>query len=563
MKSMSYCFKVRIREFRAGSKYLKLVLASSLAFSSFISSASSAQDVGAWNGTFGDSNPSGAQIAVGGDSEIYPYLGDWSLVSSTGSSSAPDFFSADLPPCSDVETNTCIVSVSAKQNSQKNWSSGSLSTFQLQQSPDGLSGLPQVTNTESVFAASNRGNYIDPMPTIPTNWPSDLANDLPAGGVSSVWNLANASHVGGADYLVRINITGSQMQKYKYPNIVNSDLLTKNFLRILSANIIPISGNVREDFPNNTSFKVQVRLGSISNGLWGWFSSRSSSPTIDFTPGDNSVITLSGTPVNVPVGITPSVSSDQFKQIIDAENTRLLTQPSCTWLVGRYDVDGPYGCFFGVDGGNAKNLSGTTWWDSNFLQMSDWSQGSSNQTSTTVNNYVTQLGGLKTYANESLWSFSSSSTPSQSGYCQTTSGNAFTRGFVGLVASNSSVLSTAGPTWDPVDQSFNYQVSSPHANVDGSPNVGDYSLVIPLSQAQCRWGNTLSNAKATIQVIGDDQSSKIITSVFRKDSNFLYFDVAGFRYSNPKIKIRLTSNISQTIKKGAPTNKPKQKNKSK
>ncbi len=78
--------------------------------------------------------------------------------------------------------------------------------------------------------------------------------------------------------------------------------------------------------------------------------------------------------------------------------------------------------------------------------------------------------------------------------------------------------------------------------MDGKLNQGYYSLVLPLALAECRWGKDLAQAKAVVSIVSDDGASQVAIATFKISENLLIFNVSGFNYSAPKIKISLATN---------------------
>jgi TonB family protein len=119
---------------------------------------------------------------------------------------------------------------------------------------------------------------------------------------------------------------------------------------------------------------------------------------------------------------------------------------------------------------------------------------------------------------------------------------------------------TSAPTWDPSDKTFSFQVASPHFGLNGSLNTGYYSLILPKSLAECRWGKNISQAKIVVSVISSDGNSNVGTSSYSVKDNLLTFNISGFTFSSPTIKIGLAVAATPTPTASptpTPTPKPK------
>ena len=163
-------------------------------------------------------------------------------------------------------------------------------------------------------------------------------------------------------------------------------------------------------------------------------------------------------------------------------------------------------------------------------------------------------GGVKTAATISVWrvdtsrlseAYTGQSTESQRCLAELYGKGA--RVFLGAVMSNASLYQNTPPSWDEVNKSFVFKVASPHLDQNGKPNKGSYTLYIPLEQAKCRWGNATTNAKAEVQVVNSDGKSSITTIAATTENENLRFNIAGFGYSSPTIKIRMGNDISGPI----------------
>ena len=97
--------------------------------------------------------------------------------------------------------------------------------------------------------------------------------------------------------------------------------------------------------------------------------------------------------------------------------------------------------------------------------------------------------------------------------------------------------------WDESSQSFVFKVASPHLDEHGQPNKGSYTLYIPTEMAKCRWGEATSSAKAEVQIVNSDGKTSVTTLVATTEDGNLRFNIAGFGYSSPTIKIRMGKDV--------------------
>jgi hypothetical protein len=116
------------------------------------------------------------------------------------------------------------------------------------------------------------------------------------------------------------------------------------------------------------------------------------------------------------------------------------------------------------------------------------------------------------------------------------------RVLLGAVSSNATLYQQTPPTWDSENKTFTFKVSSPHLDALGKQNKGFYSLQIPIEQAKCRWGDDASLPRAQVEIISQDGKTSITTAVAMNQNGMLKFNIAGFGYSAPSIRIKMSKN---------------------
>jgi hypothetical protein len=120
-------------------------------------------------------------------------------------------------------------------------------------------------------------------------------------------------------------------------------------------------------------------------------------------------------------------------------------------------------------------------------------------------------------------------------------------GKIALVSSNATLYSAFPPAWDAAEQTLAYQVGSLHLDHKGEIHKGHFNLAVPKNFAKCLWGENILNAKATVAVTNSDGTNNVATSALTQDDQMIYFKVAGFTFSTPRIKVKLeTSKVAPT-----------------
>jgi hypothetical protein len=118
-------------------------------------------------------------------------------------------------------------------------------------------------------------------------------------------------------------------------------------------------------------------------------------------------------------------------------------------------------------------------------------------------------------------------------------------GVSGVVATNATLYLSTPPVFNSASGTLDYQVSSPHLDRNGQPNIGTYDLLIKSDVARCLYGYTSAPVQASVSIISADGTSQIATSVLSEKDGWLHLYVAGFGYSAPTLRVKLEQQMSQ------------------
>jgi hypothetical protein len=394
-----------------------------------------------------------------------------------------------IPACSSSILIGCIEKVEYKKSNQS-WLKATLSTKEIikrngQISPGGRNSSGVISNSEI------------------NEWPADLVNHAPAAGRASYWNFSQAPHGGGTDYLLRVNIAGVNSAAPTWSN--------GKVQRYLEMGIFPVDGFTEYQFPDDLEIKVRLKLGPIAKDLWGWFDGRVINPsvTLDVDSADG-IVEIAGEPSKTPIGLTP-------KKKISEIGSELVSI---------------FNCPAGLPPSMCPSKSGLKWFSTD-----------GNAEVATFAKFEKGFGSIATAGVKSEWWIKTTRWPDVATVRDCPSEQ---NGFTGIVTTNATMYGTAAPTWDPVDKSFSFQVASPHFGVNGSPNRGYYSLVLPKSLAECRWGKNISQLKIVVSIVYADGDINVGTSNYTVKNNLLTFNIAGFTYSSPTIKVGLAATPNST-----------------
>ena len=426
---------------------------------------------------------------------------DYSFTVTQQSPTPFQYFRVVLSPCSsiarsDKNYDACIENVSFRKIGAQNWTQASLAKVQL--------GEPTTTIKKS-------GDLVVGKPIS-----SDPQLLRPPGDRATIWNLPSSPHAKGSTYLVRAAIA--------HPGADNISYVDGGLQRLFSLEIVPISftasgGMITQDqflveeFPEGYEYRLRLHLGVYVKAISGWFFGRVQNPSIERN-GPEGFLDVSGVPGRVPVGVTDVFPTPNVpKKYLD----KCAGLEYCYWTAKTFGK----GTFFtALDGIDPEILA----------------------------DFEAVPGGVKTAATLTSWEMDSSRLSQvvgpDAGYRECVE-NLYGKGarvLLGAVSSNATLYQQTPPTWDNENKTFTFKVSSPHLDALGKPNKGFYSLQIPIEQAKCRWGDDASLPRAQVEIISQDGKSSITTAVAMNQNGMLKFNIAGFGYSAPSIRIKMSKN---------------------
>ena len=111
----------------------------------------------------------------------------------------------------------------------------------------------------------------------------------------------------------------------------------------------------------------------------------------------------------------------------------------------------------------------------------------------------------------------------------------------GLISSNATVVRPNPPSWNSAEKTLEFDIASPHFELDGKVKSGYYAVAVEENVARCLWGQDINAAKATVTILpADGSASTIINTEVTKSSNgYFQFFATGFHYSANKVAIKL------------------------
>jgi hypothetical protein len=400
---------------------------------------------------------------------------------------------------------------------------------------DCVSGVEATGNNGKSLEVKNLG----PLETSPdTVFKGNSDFELPTGAQPFIVDIPGAPHEGGSNYLVTVVDNGHKLPKEKkFTHLgiqaaiwavqlksgtytlskVGTTLEDNRYLGLTSTygsscdeqpgGLIGSKTQcaIKKAMPTDVNFKINLVL---STKAAGWFIGRASNvqANVKTNSAGQQMISISGNPVKVPTiygwiprATAPAALSDFYSKMSDLE----------------------------LNGGSGFTSStGTNW-----LRGMGYDQRS-------LNELTLWLPIIKDTAAvaPATWEMKSDSS-SLSALCPASDS------LQGIVTSNATVYLAGPPTFDKAEQSFDYKVLAPHFLPDGTVFKGTYDLLINSSLARCIYNFTDAPIKATVSVVSATGENQVITSVVSEKEGFIRLTAAGFTFSNPTIKVKLTQEV--------------------
>jgi hypothetical protein len=409
-----------------------------------------------------------------------------------------------IAPCTRAEDSDCIESLSYRVGNSLDWKNAELDlSWTIPET-----GIPLVGSdkgSSEKFVIKNR------MAT-----PADPENNYPAGGATSIWKVSQTGHNSNFRLFLNFNLNGTN------PDPKSEKIVWKQFV----TQVLPISkndwltsdgvpgGTADNTFGNISGIKVKVRVKILKQILNGWVHSRTTNPEISYgvDSGSREFVDFSGAPLSVPTA----------EAVMDA------TQYLSVW-------DHPYmkAKLNGVPATlpDARGLGGVGMWPSTSGieegELKMWSAYEPFFTKTAAS--ISSLWKISGEGNLNLQKFNSAECVSEGK-------------IDGILATNATQYAPSPPTFIESTQELSYQLAAPHFKVATEEFKGTYSLVISQKLARCIWGNSLTNASAKVSILSSDGKTSVTTQTLKSSSGFYYFNISGFGFSAPTIRVKLAQN---------------------
>jgi hypothetical protein len=419
-----------------------------------------------------------------------------------------------LTPCVNTTDSDCIDSLSYKVRNSNLWLKSEVDNS-WKFPPNGVPLVGSAKGSSEQFVIKNK------FPTL-----ADPANNYPAGGATSIWKLNQTNGNSNFRLFLNINLSGINPDP-------SSEVIKWNQI-IAQAIPISINGSVNSDgtpggkieqtFGEVASVKVRLRVKILKQILNGWIHSRVVNPEIvygsDAATGE--FVDISGDPLSVPTA-EARMNGTQYLSIWENPYMKNRLQGFPAKLPDPRVLWSTWGSTDGIEQGELKMWSAYEPFIAKeaILLSSMWK--------------------LVGQGNLNLQRFNSS--------------ECISNGKIdGILATNATQYSPTPPIYIEDSQELSYQLAAPHFKSINEEFKGSYSLVISEKLAKCIWRNSPTTASARISILNSEGTSSVVTQSLQQQSGFYYFNINGFGFSAPTIRIKLTQDAAATSP--APSSSP-------
>jgi hypothetical protein len=127
----------------------------------------------------------------------------------------------------------------------------------------------------------------------------------------------------------------------------------------------------------------------------------------------------------------------------------------------------------------------------------------------------------------------------------------------GFVTTNSTTYTATPPVYNERTGTLDYQVASPHFLPDGKVFLGRYNLYIDSKVARCIYKFSAAPVSATVSVTSSDGAQQnIATTIVNENNGWIHLSAAGFTFSSPTLKVKLTQDVNAVVAAPSPSAKP-------
>lgn len=113
-------------------------------------------------------------------------------------------------------------------------------------------------------------------------------------------------------------------------------------------------------------------------------------------------------------------------------------------------------------------------------------------------------------------------------------------GVTGIVTTNATQYSGGPPVFNKDEGTLEYKVAAPHFTPKKEEFYGTYDLLMRSDVARCVYGFSNAPIKASLSIVNNGENQKVATENLGEKNGWVFLSAAGFTFSNPTIKVKLT-----------------------
>jgi hypothetical protein len=120
------------------------------------------------------------------------------------------------------------------------------------------------------------------------------------------------------------------------------------------------------------------------------------------------------------------------------------------------------------------------------------------------------------------------------------------QGVTGIVTTNATQYSGGPPAFNKDEGTLEYRVAAPHYTPKKAEFLGSYDLLMRSDVARCIYGFTNAPIKASLSIVNNGENQRVATENLGERNGWVFLSAAGFTYSDPTIKVKLTQDPPPT-----------------
>ena len=114
------------------------------------------------------------------------------------------------------------------------------------------------------------------------------------------------------------------------------------------------------------------------------------------------------------------------------------------------------------------------------------------------------------------------------------------KGVTGIVTTNATQYSGGPPSFNKDEGTLEYKVAAPHYTPKKAEFLGTYDLLMRSDVARCIYGFRDAPIKASLSIVNNGENQRVATENLGERNGWVFLSAAGFTFSDPTIRVKLT-----------------------